>query len=571
MSKNIVICSDGTGNTSIKGRGTNVFKLFEAIDLNGHKTQPQLTPQVALYDDGVGTETFKPFKIFTGATGWGLSRNVRQLYKELVRIYDPGDRIFLFGFSRGAFTVRTLVGLIAACGILNFKRLETTAALDAKVKETYKVYRKSYRTELAKLFLGEPDTSEITKFRSEHCHPCDIEIPFMGVWDTVDAVGLPFHLSDFINMVFYRFKFRDHKLSKLVKHACHALAIDDERHSFHPILWDERDEDGGRIEQVWFSGAHSNVGGGYPKQGMSLVALEWMMRKAECTGDKDEGLRLLAADRALYYNHANVDDKLYDPRSGLGIFYRWKVRDIAEIAKMYHVKQPAVHLSVLERIAHGTDDYAPGNLPSGTSVVITPTDNSAEEAAVQARAGKVQKVLHSAHAGEESLLSRIRGEISIGLTSYYLYVSTFFFLLVAVSTPDGIQSLSDPWPVLKNMALLIFNIVTFQFSEVWDSVVLAMSAEKAGVIVAGFVAAGLLMIYADSRMSTVFSQFWHRHHSELREALKEARRIVRDLTTGKDTRIAANIRNNTEIKLAPTTEDQVHERTNGLADISQPC
>jgi hypothetical protein len=121
------------------------------------------------------------------------------------------------------------------------------------------------------------------------------------------------------------------------------------------------------------------------------------------------------------------------------------------------------------------------------------------------------------------------------------------------------------------MALLIFNIVTFQFSEVWDSVVLAMSAEKAGVIVAGFVAAGLLMIYADSRMSTVFSQFWHRHHSELREALKEARRIVRDLTTGKDTRIAANIRNNTEIKLAPTTEDQVHERTNGLADISQPC
>src|SRR6187397_150500 len=119
MPKNIVVCSDGTGNTAIKGRGTNVFKLFEAIDLNGHKTRPELTPQVVLYDDGVGTETFKPLKIFTGATGWGLSRNVRQLYKELVRIYDPGDRIFLFGFSRGAFTVRTLVGLIAKIGLVD--------------------------------------------------------------------------------------------------------------------------------------------------------------------------------------------------------------------------------------------------------------------------------------------------------------------------------------------------------------------------------------------------------------------------------------------------------------------
>src|SRR5687768_16677570 len=107
--KNIVICSDGTGNTTIKGRGTNVFKLFEAIDLNGHRTDPDLVPQLAYYDDGVGTEQLRLLKILTGATGIGLSRNVKDLYKELSRIYDPGqpergepaDRIFLFGFSRG--------------------------------------------------------------------------------------------------------------------------------------------------------------------------------------------------------------------------------------------------------------------------------------------------------------------------------------------------------------------------------------------------------------------------------------------------------------------------------------
>lgn len=89
MSKNIIVCSDGTGNTTIKGRGTNVFKLFEAVDLNGHRTDPKLKPQVAIYDDGVGTESFKPLKILGGATGFGLARNVRQLYEALVRVYDP--------------------------------------------------------------------------------------------------------------------------------------------------------------------------------------------------------------------------------------------------------------------------------------------------------------------------------------------------------------------------------------------------------------------------------------------------------------------------------------------------
>lgn len=538
MSKNIVICSDGTGNSAIKGRGTNVFKLFEAIDLNGHRTRPELTPQVALYDDGVGTENFKPLKIFAGATGYGLSRNVKQLYKELVRIYDPGDRIFLFGFSRGAFTVRTLVGLIAACGILDVQRLQTAADLDAAVNETYRVYRKSYRTALAKMVLGEPDTSLIPMFRSEHCLMCEVPIAFVGVWDTVDAVGLPFHLSDFINMAIYRFKFRDRKLSALVKHACHALAIDDERHSFHPILWDEREEHTRRIEQVWFAGAHSNVGGGYPKQGMSLVALEWMMRKAECTGRMGEGLRLLGTDRALYYDHANVDDKLYDPRAGLGIFYRWKVRDIAEICRTHHAK-PAVHLSVLERIAHGTDDYAPGNLPSDADVVITPTDTIGEQTSAQARAKGVEAVLHAAHGGEDSLLSRVRSEIWIGLTSYYLYVSMFLFFLIAASTPDGMHSLSDPWLVLKNMALLMYNIVTLRFGEVWACVkALAVSPEKVGIIVGGFLLAYGLMLYADNRMSIVFSQFWHRHHAQLRDALKKARKVAQNLTTGKDTKVA---------------------------------
>ncbi|MGH7233752.1 MAG: DUF2235 domain-containing protein [Nitrospiraceae bacterium] len=538
MSKNIVICSDGTGNSAIKGRGTNVFKMFEAIDLNGHKTQPELRPQVALYDDGVGTEAFKPLKIFAGATGFGLSRNVKQLYKELVRVYDPGDRIFLFGFSRGAFTVRTLAGFIAACGMLDADKFRTAGDLESAVRKTYNVYRKSYRTALAKLFLGEPDTSVIKRFRDEHCRPCDVPITFMGVWDTVDAVGLPFHVSDFINMVFYRFKFRDHKLSKLVEHACHALSIDDERHSFHPILWHEGEGDAGRIEQVWFAGAHSNVGGGYPKQGMSLVALEWMMRKAEATGREGDGLRLVASDRALYYDHANVDGKLYDPRAGLGIFYRWKLRDIAAICRMHHVR-PAIHLSVVERIAHGTDDYAPGNLPADAKVVITPTGDAEKDGAALQRAKEVELVLRAAHAGEESLLPRVRTERAMGLASYYVYLIACIVVVLAASAPDGVRSFLNPLSVAKNAGLFVADVATLQLGAVFTSMKqLAMSPWLIGFLAGGFLVSYLLMLSADYRMSAVFSQFWHQVQPKLRDALKRARKTARKLPTGDDTRAA---------------------------------
>jgi uncharacterized protein (DUF2235 family) len=146
MPKNVIICSDGTGNTAIKDRGTNVFKLFEAVDLNGHRTNPKLQPQVALYDDGVGTESFLPLKLLGGAFGWGMKRNVLKLYTGLVRIYDLGDQIYLFGFSRGAFTVRTLCGLVAKCGILNWEPLVTTDAMRAGVAAAYRTYRLGCRT-----------------------------------------------------------------------------------------------------------------------------------------------------------------------------------------------------------------------------------------------------------------------------------------------------------------------------------------------------------------------------------------------------------------------------------------
>src|SRR5262249_24685648 len=158
----------------------------------------------------------KPLKIFAGMTGFGLSRNVKQLYKELDRDYDPGDRIFLFGFSRGAFTVRTLAGLFTTCGILDIAKLGTARALGSAVCEAYTTYRKCYRTVVTQWLMGKPDSSEVRQFKATHCLQCNVPIAFIGVWDTVDAVGMPFHMSDVINLLLYRFKFPNQRLSDSV-------------------------------------------------------------------------------------------------------------------------------------------------------------------------------------------------------------------------------------------------------------------------------------------------------------------------------------------------------------------
>jgi hypothetical protein len=518
--KNIIVCSDGTGNSAIKGRGTNVFKLFEAIDLNGHRHDPNLDPQIAFYDDGVGTEQFKLLKIFAGATGWGLSRNVRQLYKEIVRIHDPGDRIFLFGFSRGAFTVRTLVGLIHTCGILDSARFRTADELEAAVGEAYRIYRKTYRTALASLFLGPPDPSVVTRFREKNCSTGEVDISFLGVWDTVDAVGLPFHLSDFVNLTIHRFKFPDRTLSKCVQHACHALAVDDERHSFHPLLW----ETDPRIEQVWFAGAHSNVGGGYPKQGLSLVTLDWMMSKAE-----DAGLRLVGSARTLYQDLASVDDKLYNPRAGLGMFYRWKPRDIAAMCASHGIT-PALHLSVLERIAHGTNDYAPGNLPPNAEVVITHTGDPSKDETLLERATEAGRVFQQSHKDGKPLLARIHGEIVAGRVSYYLFLLTILGTIIAASAPaDGGTFVEH----LKSAGKLLGHLVTLRLGEVGASLGRLLETPWLVVLLAcGYALSWMLAFSVDRRMSDVLSEFWHDQQISLREALKRARQDAKELQAG---------------------------------------
>jgi hypothetical protein len=197
----------------------------------------------------------------------------------------------------------------------------------------------------------------------------------------------------------------DLKLSQQVKRACHALAIDDERHTFHPVIWDEGGESDGRIEQVWFAGVHSNVGGGYEKQGMSLVTLDWMMTQAE-----QMGLRFQPREHELYRERQNVNDKLYNSRAGLGVYYRYKPRDIQAICAKHHTR-PKLHVSALKRIALGTEGYAPGNFPMTDGVTVVDTE--------QADHSEVSEALHRAFNGKTALLARASVWICVRRYSHY--------------------------------------------------------------------------------------------------------------------------------------------------------
>ncbi len=360
MSKNIVLLSDGTGNSAAKAHRTNVWRLYRTLDL----TQGD---QIALYDDGVGSQEFLPFRILGGVFGWGLKRNVLDLYSFLCQNYEEGDRIYVFGFSRGAFTARVLAGLICHQGL---RRGLSPKELDEAVTKAYAAYRKDRFPWGPKYFvnklLGEP--KKLLQ-KAEHAP----EIAAIGLWDTVDAYGMPIdELTLAWDYFIHTLRFADLNLPPNVKNAYHALAIDDERQTFHPTLWNEQGEPPGKIEQVWFAGAHSNVGGGYPKDELALLALDWMIGNVEqsqagTSQHYREGLRFIKEERQQIKDHGYVHGHLYDARAGLGAYYRFKPRNIDKLShdkdKGVEVAIPKIHGSVLKRIQEGIVPYSPVGLP----------------------------------------------------------------------------------------------------------------------------------------------------------------------------------------------------------------
>ena len=364
--KNIVLLSDGTGNSAAKLFRTNVWRLYQALDLTDE------TRQIAYYDDGVGTSSFKPLAVLGGAAGYGLKRNVLDLYTFLCRNYREGDRVYCFGFSRGAFTIRVLTGLINSQGLIVS---DTEHDLRKQAVHAFTEYRRSYRSLITSV------TRHLPKSRKARRPPPPIN--FLGLWDTVAAYGLPFDELTRAWSFIFPLAVPDRNPCPIVERACHALALDDERKTFHPVLWNEARLDPKnhdpraahigqeQITQVWFAGAHSDVGGGYAEDALAHISLDWMMGQAH-----ERGLQFDAHAWQRVKAVINVDGMLHDSRRGTGAAYRYLPRKLETLINdrrnphnQVVIERPKIHESVLRRIANGDDGYAPIVLPANYAVM----------------------------------------------------------------------------------------------------------------------------------------------------------------------------------------------------------
>ncbi|MBX3235500.1 MAG: DUF2235 domain-containing protein [Nitrospiraceae bacterium] len=280
---------------------TNVRRLYDSILPRSHNGWAQ----TKWYDDGAELPWLGRFR--DGTFGYALDLQVLQSYAYLVALYEPGDEIYLYGFSRGAYVARTLVGLVQTCGLISpslveaqrVNRIKDLALSGASNAATSYDLTRSLRdlvlcpddhllTEAYRLYrnLGHDAQGRASSsFRSQAGQRA--AIAFLGVWDTVGPMGIPTKALKYLND--HRYNFHDTDLSPVVKRAYHALAIDEHRSDYDATLWTSRTHDGQTIEQRWFSGSHGDVGGTYREKELSDLSLSWIQRRSVEAGISIEG------------------------------------------------------------------------------------------------------------------------------------------------------------------------------------------------------------------------------------------------------------------------------------------
>jgi uncharacterized protein (DUF2235 family) len=345
MSKNIIICCDGTGN-QFGEQNSNVVKLYRIL-------QKEQNTQVAFYDPGVGTMSDPDVKtpvakimskLFGLAFGCGMHRNIREAYSYLMENYEDGDRVFLFGFSRGAYTVRVLAGFIRMCGLLE-------KGCQNLIPYAYLLFKKR-KFKVA------------GRFRTTYARECPIH--FLGVWDTVSSVGL------IIARKTYPYTF-DNDIVKTVRH---AVSIDERRTYYRQNLWTEEETDSQDVKQVWFAGVHCDVGGSYKEEecGLSKIALNWMVLQAVDKGlkidDDKYQIIVLGKDPKGWYCKPDHKAKMHTSLKGVWWLLEFLPKNLTLNRKRFFfprgkprfIKEKSlIHRSVIDR--KNDCEYDPRNMP----------------------------------------------------------------------------------------------------------------------------------------------------------------------------------------------------------------
>ncbi len=351
---NLIVCCDGTWNTEDQTDGnglpipTNVAKLHNALDRtpgNGQKSY---------YHPGVGTYSSWIANKWGGITGAGLIENVKSAYRWIARNYQPGDQIFLFGFSRGAYTARATAGMIARGGLVNLAAFDTS---EASIRSVIGAVFKADTAGLPRPF-GREMYFDWPTSAAEPQTP----IHFVGVWDTVGSLGVPADvpvISWFTRR--WRAQFHNQMLSPKVRNARHAMALDEHRANFMPTFWEPSPSGSDNsLVQLWFPGVHADVGGGYGECGLSDGALKWMIDEATACGAKFHAptVALISPD-AMGPQHA----------SDTGVFAKLKTR-MRSVPFVSPKNAASFHHSVIQRYNLPPLDHGPywpeGSLLSGS-------------------------------------------------------------------------------------------------------------------------------------------------------------------------------------------------------------
>ena len=324
MSKRIIYCADGTWDSPVDA--TNVYAMFKAITITAG--------QVAYYDDGVGSDGTPLQQATGGAFGDGLFQKITDGYTKIAHAYEQDDEIFIFGFSRGAYTARSIAGMIAICG------LPTGNFSNQFITDAFQAYR---------------NRNQLAAFTAEY-NPYNAKIKMVGVWDTVGALGIP---AIFGGINTQQYGFLDTNLHPDVLNAYQALAIDERRQEFPPTLWTPLvpPVPGQVLQQIWFSGVHCDVGGGYSDDdSLSDITFSWMLSKAIALGLQVDPSVL--PQNPFPENPTNALGTLHESWSPVWLFP--KSRNVAPASTLGN--------SVAIRCQYDTD-YAPENLSANNGVL----------------------------------------------------------------------------------------------------------------------------------------------------------------------------------------------------------
>lgn len=297
MKQRLIVLFDGTWNT--REDRTNVERMASVITGTGNDG----VPQAKWYDPGPGTVWYD--RIRGGAFGYGVSQNIQQGYRWVADHWTKESELFVFGFSRGAYTARSLVGLIRKSGLVN----QGSADL---IEKAYGLYR---RKEI------DPDHPEAIAFRSQYSR--EIGVKFIGVWDTVGSLGVPL-TGALIPWGRDHYQWHDTALSKIVEYAYHAIAVDEHRKDYEAAVWTKRKPENKDVEQRWFIGAHANVGGGYKYDRLHALPLRWLQEKAVACG---LGLKELAIVDPSDYR-AHVTDSFGE--------FMWGLYKVVKLGKRFN-------------------------------------------------------------------------------------------------------------------------------------------------------------------------------------------------------------------------------------------